>query len=279
MCPPHYYAIQWQDPALNPWMNQDCQPDMGLAKNQYEGLKRLYRKLGVSVFELEPRQELGDQVFTANVAWGVDRTFIMANLKPERRRPEAGLAGLWFVENRFNVHFLPEHIYFEGQGDIITTKEAYLYCYGIRNSLEAAEEIERLFKFKKPILPLKLKDPRAYHGDLSLRYSKHRDAVLFYPGAFDNDSIRRIEKLKVKSIKAVGDDFIVQEVRDGGRNFPLNGCYIGNVETFPWNDSCGEFPREIRSWVEAGGGEVALLDFSQFGLSGAGHRCVTLFLD
>ncbi|OHA14159.1 MAG: hypothetical protein A3G49_02875 [Candidatus Sungbacteria bacterium RIFCSPLOWO2_12_FULL_41_11] len=287
MCPPLYYAINWEDPAKNPWMKMNKQPDRGKAIAQWGKLWHLYEFLGAKIRTLETVPCLGDQIFTANIAWSMPiwseegnenrRTFIMANLAPELRRPEIIIAARWFAENRFSTYFLPEEMLFEGQGDIITTKEAYLYCYGVRNSLEAIEEIRKVFNLKKPIIPLRLIDPRFYHGDVCIRYSKRRDAVLFYPGAFDAESVKAIEKLKAKK-KDVSREFMVQELFDG-RNFPLNGSYINNVETFPWNDEIEEFPRNLKGWIERDGGEVVTLNFSQFGLSGAGHRCVTLFLD
>jgi N-dimethylarginine dimethylaminohydrolase len=278
MCPPLYYSIDWEDPTKNPWMNKKNQPNFGRAFEQWAKLVELYRFLGLEIYMLEPQRGLGDQVFTANIAWGMNNVFVMANFSPEARKPETKFAAKWFAENRFSTYFLPENLLFEGQGDIITTKEAYLYCWGVRNSLESIDEIARVFNIKKPIIPLKLIDPHFYHGDVCIRYSKRRNAILFYPGAFDAESIKSIERLTAKK-KEVSREFMVQEVGGNERNFPLNGSYIGNVETFPWNDDLDDFPRDLRAWIERDGGEVVTLDFSQFGLSGAGHRCVTLFLD
>ena len=64
-----------------------------------------------------------------------------------------------------------------------------------------------------------------------------------------------------------------------GKNFTLNGVYFNNVVTFPWNDNVDDFPSDIRHWVERSGGEVVLLDFSEYGKIGAGHKCVSLFLN
>ena len=288
MCWPTNFSNNWEDPKLNPWMKLVRQPDVGIAMGQFGKLYHLYQYLKVKIYALPPEPSLGDQTFTANLAWGVPvwseesavrRMFVMANMAPEHRRPEVKIAARWFADNRFNTYFLPEEIGFEGQGDIITTKNAYLYCYGIRNSLKAMEEIKKVFNLKKKVIPLKLKSSSFYHGDVCLRYSRKRDAILFHPNAFDEEGVRSIENLNARKIKEVNEKFVVQELGSKGRNFPLNGCYIDSVETFPWNDEVEEFPRSIRSWIESDGGEVVTLDFSQFGLSGAGHRCVTLFLD
>lgn len=285
LCEPKHFRINWEDAKINPWMRTGKQPDLSLAFRQYRKWEDLLSTLGVEILKIGPRQGLGDQVFTANVAWGTNlrgtkqKVFVMANFAHPHRRQEAELAAKWFAQHHMNVYFLETAGGFEGQGDLITTKRQYIYCRGRRNSLEAMEEIERVFKLDRPVITLELKDPRFYHGDLCLRYSIHRDAILFYPGAFTDDSLRKIAALKVRRLKEAREEFVVQDLGEQGRNFPLNGCYIGKVETFPWNEEAAGFPPAIRNWIEDDGGEVALLDFSQFGLSGAGHRCVTLFLD
>lgn len=287
ICWPINFRNNWHDPKLNPWMDINRQPHQGMAMSQFGLLYHNYEYLGVKISVLPSVEGLGCQTFTANLGWrvpiwseegAVRNMIVMANLAPEHRRPETAIAARWFVNNRFNVYFLPEEKKFEGQGDIVTTKKKYLFCHGIRNSVEAMEEIRNVFNLKKEVVYLKLKSYDFYHGDVCIRYSRKRDAILYYPDAFDNESIRKIENLNVRKLMAVEKEFVVQELPGVGRNFPLNGCYIDNVETFPWND-VDPFPQKIKSWIEQDGGEVLTLDFSQFGLSGAGHRCVTLFLD
>lgn len=286
MCDPGHYRINWEDPEKNPWMKKNQQPRADLAHIQWRRLVSLVNRLGVTVYVLKSRLGLGDQVFTANGAAlfklnGGSTVFVKANLAHEHRKPESRLIAEWLFAHGFNVFHLSGHLTFEGQGDIITTKEAHLYFYGIRNSLEAAEEIARAFRLQKPIIPIRLTGSAIYHGDLCVRYSAYRDAILFYPGGMDDEGIRQIERLKTKK-KEIPERHLVQTIEQGGRligrNFPMNGCYVGKYELFPWHDGYGEFPRDIRDWIETDGGEVITLDYSQFGLSGAGPRCTMLFL-
>lgn len=279
MCPPEYFRIGAAQLELNPHMNQNFQPDPLISRHQFEKLCLLYQALGIKTLFLEPDAELFDQVFTANIAWGVNNTFLMANLRPEWRRKESIIAAKWLASKRFEVLWLPENIFFEGQGDIITTRDCHLYCYGIRNSFEAAEEIRKKLNLQKPIIPLRLVSANTYHGDICIKYSGLKsDRILWYPGAFDNDSNRLIENLKSPKTE-VDTSFLVQELDNNRRNFPLNGIYYRDCQVFPWDDRCGEFPRKIKSWLEQAGNEVVTINFSEFGLSGAGIRCVTLFLD
>lgn len=280
MCKPKHYMIGARDHELNPYMDPKVQPNKELALQQFYNLVTIYKRLGIKVYFLRSRKDLFDQVFTANIAWGINGTFIMANLRPEWRREEIPIAAEWFRMNGFKVaELLPENVFFEGQGDIITTREAHLFCYGIRSSLEAKDEIVKRVRLTKPIVPLRLVSRYFYHGDVSLLYTgQETDKILWYPEAFDDESNRLIENLRSRKL-AVDENFSRQNLPDGRRNFPLNGVYYGRVQIFPWSSSFGEFPQQVRRFIEEDGSQVTLIDLSEFGLSGAGARCLTQFLD
>lgn len=280
MCPPKYFGIQAEDKNVNPWMKKANQPDRNSAMRQWQGLEEFYRTQGLNVRFLEPQPELFDQVFTANLAWGRERKMVLASLNPEWRRKETAYVARWFLENDYELRFLPEGLKFEGQGDVISLDDDYfLYCYGIRNDLAVLESLEEILDLKGRFIPLKLVNPQFYHGDVCIRYSKHRRALLFNPSAFDAESLRKLEHLPVPvQLMEAPPELWVQETPDG-RNFPLNGCYVGEVETFPWDVRCSDFPWRTQQWIEDGGGQIWLQNFDQFGLSGAGQRCCSLFLD
>lgn len=277
MCSPKYFDVPVAYHDKNPWMDPQRRPDPSRAETQWKELIFFYRSHGIDVLKIRPKKGLFDQVFTANVAWGIGNTFIMANFDPEKRKLETKYAARWFADNRLGVQFLPKELGFEGQGDILNIGEKLLFCHGVRNSLAVKDYIEKTFRLEKPIIPLRLIDPRFYHGDMCIRYSRRRHAILYIPDAFDEESICLIKKLPVKKLEAP-PELWVQETKLG-RNFPLNGCYINEMETFPWDERTGKFPQEIRKWIEKDNGKIWLHNFDQFGLSGAGHRCVTLFLD
>ena len=279
MCPPTNFDVLVENSA-NPWMKKVQRPDKSLAMGQWQELKKFYEAWGLEVHLLDPQEGLFDQVFTANLAWGRGRTMVIANLNPEWRKPETVSVAQWLLKNNYERRFLPEHVKFEGQGDVISLGNDYfLYCYGIRNDLAALEALEEILDLQGRIIPLKLVDSRFYHGDVCIRYSKHRRALLYNPSAFDAESLRKLEQLPISvQLMEAPSNLWVQETEQG-RNFPMNGCYVGRAETFPWDRTLGEFPEKVREWIEKDGGIVRLHNFDQFGLSGAGHRCCSLFLD
>lgn len=278
MCPPQYFDVPIEDKARNPWMNIRQKPNPAVAMRQWQGLLDFYASHRLGMWFLRAQEGLFDQVFTANIAWHKGNQAVIARLAPEWRRPEEKIVREWFVRERYQVVDLPEEILFEGQGDVLSIGESgYLFCYGIRNNFKAMDFLERSMNLKGKFIPLKLVNPQFYHGDVCIRYSRHRNALLYNPLAFDAESLRRIELLPLKKM-AAPKAMWVQETPNG-RNFPLNGCYVDKIETFPWDTSLGPFPAEVRAWIEQDGGVVWTSNYDQFGLSGAGHRCCSYFLD
>lgn len=279
MCPPIYFEIVWEDQTKNAWQRMTNQPDKDLALKQWADLVAIYRKLGVKIHVLEPKEGLGDMCFTANAAWGRDNIFVLANFKPKERRKETPHHAKWLIDNRFSCYYLPKKLFFEGQGDIVTLDEAYIYGYGVRNSLKAIYHIEKIFKLKKPIIPIRLVSPQFYHADLALHSSKSANAIIYCPQAFDEYDLKRIERLKVKKLELYPDE-VIQKLDNGLFNFLLNAVYIGNTEIFPWDINYSEFPKKVVDFLDENGNtEIVPANVSAFSPAGGGPRCLTLFLD
>lgn len=282
MCRPTYFDVPLRVKEINPWMDPNYPPNRQKAIQQHDKFRAILKTLGVRISLLRPRRDLFDQVFTCNIAWGHCGIYMMANPSPSWRKDEVPIAAQWLAKNRMSVMYLPEYYRFEGQGDVVSIGDAgWLFCFGGRNDPEVYTFLERMMSLqgnKKPFIPLEIADRRFYHGDLCVRYSHHRNALLYVPEAFGPESKKIIENLPLEK-KEAPKELWMQETHDGRKNFPMNGCYIGATETFPWDSRYGEFPQSVRAWIEKGGGKVLLHNFDEFGLSGAGHRCVTLFLD
>lgn len=278
VCPPIYFEITWEDLEKNAWQKKNNQPDKDLALKQWADLIKIYRQLGVRIYTLEPKEGLGDMCFTANAAWGRNNIFVLANFQPKERQKETPYHAQWLIDHRMSVYFLPENLFFEGQGDIATLKESYIYGYGIRNSLEAIDHIENIFRLRKQIVPVRLIDSRFYHLDLALHYVKKADAILYCPAAFDDYDLRKIERLKVKKLELDPEE-IIQDFGNGSYNFLLNAVYVNQTEIFPWDVNHSEFPKKIQKFLEEEGVELITLNLSEFGRAGGSARCLTLFLD
>lgn len=281
MCSPKYFDVLVSDEKINPWMNKENRPNKIIAMAQWKELCDFLKSSGVKVNKLKPSSSFFDQTFAANFAYCFDAVAVMSNLKPSWRQKEIAYVASWLARQRISVLYLPEDFCFEGQGDIVDLgQEGILYCFGIRNDPEPYTFLQSIYDLQdsqKKIYPLQLIDKKFYHADLCIRFLPRQNTILFIPSAFGHDSLKVIESLPLRKVEAPSELYF--QLTAMGRNFPLNGCSIGNVETFPWDKNWGEFPQSIRNLIEGSGGKIWLHNFDQFGLSGAGHGCCVLNLN
>ncbi|MBI2039280.1 MAG: hypothetical protein HYT22_03310 [Candidatus Niyogibacteria bacterium] len=282
MCDPLYYEIGWEDKEKNPHMKKDVQPDFAGKLTQWAKLVALYWQAGVDVEFISSASGLGDMVFAANAGWVYNDTFFASHMAPDERKPETSHYA-WFMRlKEFNVVYsVVFDLLFEGQSDIITTPEAYLYCHGARNSREVPKMLGQAAELDRPMLTLDLVGTDFYHGDLALFFIRRTKKLLYCPHAFSAKSLGILESLDCDK-RAVPPEFACpQTPRDLelNRNFPLNAVDLGSQIIVPWGLPKFCFPRGLYEWLSEDGVEVVFHDFSEFGKSGAGVKCATLVLE
>jgi len=261
MCPPKYYQILWE---INPWMKKENQPDKILAKNQWENLFKIYQKLKLNILLIPPQKGLADMVYIANAGWGKGKNFVVSNFKHKERKKEKSFYLKWFKSKGFKLFTLPKNISFEGGGDIVTTKEVYLFGYGKRSDFQAKDYLKKFLKLKKPIIPLKLVDERFFHLDTCFFYIKPIDTILYFPKAFDSDSQEKIKRLRARKFEASekeAEDFLCNSVYFN--KTIILGCRNERIERFLRNK----------------GLNIIFADISEFKKGGGGVKCLSLFLD
>lgn len=269
--------------SKNPWMDPEYQPDIPLHLKQQKNLQRILRSVGTQILKIKTRKDLVDS-WPANLAWGRDGIFVMGNFHPEVwwRQEETLYYARWFVENRLGVVFLPPDVYFGGQASLVTLNRHYIYGWGSRDSEEAAEHIEEIFRIRKLITSVQIVDPDFYDADTAMHFARGCKGLVWCPEAFDRSDIRRIERVLDKEGLAsceMSKSEVIQDKGNNRRNFILNSIYIGVNEIMPWDEDFSEFPSRLAKFIDSRGGRRHLLDFSEAGVSGAGPRCASLFLD
>jgi N-dimethylarginine dimethylaminohydrolase len=269
--------------SKNPWMDPAFQPDVELFLKQHRKLQQIYRSLGVEVFKIRPRKDLCDS-WPANIAWGRNGIFVMGNFHPDLwwRQAETPHYARWLVDNRFGVVFLPPDVYFGGQASLITLNKHYIYGWGDRDSEDAIEHIEEQFRIHKLITSIQLADPDFYDNDTAMHFARGCEGLVWCPEAFNSSDIRRVERVLEKEKLAsceLSKSEVIQDKGNNRRNFVLNSVYIGENEIMPWDEEFSEFPRKLAKFIDERGGRRHTLDFSEAGVSGAGPRCASLFLD
>ncbi|HEY0698641.1 MAG TPA: amidinotransferase [Micromonospora sp.] len=214
MCSPEHFCVEY---AINAWMDTDTPVDTGLAVKQWETLRETLVNLGHTVHTLTPQAGLPDMVFAANGAFMVDGTVYGARFRHEQRSAEAA-AHRAFYEGAGYQFVAPSEVN-EGEGDFAYLPEAYggliLAGYGFRTDPAAHAEAQEVLG--RPVVSLRLVDPRFYHLDTAFAALDDRTAT-YFPGAFSVASQQVLAQLFPDAVLADENDgfaFGLNLVSDG----------------------------------------------------------------
>ncbi|MEH1164967.1 dimethylargininase [Micromonospora sp. CPCC 205539] len=220
MCSAEYFAVEY---AINPWMDVATPVDRELAVKQWDRLRETLVGLGHEVHLLTPEQGLPDMVFAANGAFMVDGSVYGARFKHEQRAAEA--AGHRAFYESQGWRFIAPNETNEGEGDFAYLPEAHggliLAGHGFRTETPAHAEAQEALG--RPVVSLRLVDPRFYHLDVALAALDDSN-VVYFPGAFSVASQRVLTQLFPDAVIADAEDamaFGINLVSDGA-NVVLN---------------------------------------------------------
>lgn len=214
-CPPSHYDIEYE---INPWMNITNKVESSNADDIYKQLTDIYREAGIGLYEIEPEQGLPDMIYTANIGYALDYTFIKSNFKYPQRRREADVAADYLKKTfGYKVVTLPEDIFFEGQGDLLTDGTRYFYGWGKRSDYLAKIYLQNLLDC--PLYDFELVDPYYYHLDTCFAPLTEK-IVIINPRSFT--------KKGIESIYMLFDDVIETSTEDN-KVLACNLVHIGNT--------------------------------------------------
>jgi N-dimethylarginine dimethylaminohydrolase len=261
MCSPEYFGVDY---IINPWMeNQIGRTDHQRACEQWNNLRRHLEQKATLAF-VAPMPGLPDMAFTANAGLVIDGTVVMTRFRAKERRPEERVFREWFERQGFSIASWPEGVAFEGAGDALLDRHRRLiwFGYGWRSSQRASRLLEQAFD--RPIVGLRLVDPRFYHLDTCL-CPLPDGLLMFYPPAFDRTSQEMIialvpqeKRIEVSSADALS--FACNAVQIDGYIF-MNDCSTG-----------------LRSRLSAVGLTPTATPLSEFLKAGGAAKCLTLEL-
>ncbi|MEV4675917.1 MULTISPECIES: dimethylargininase [Actinomadura] len=256
MCRPEHFAVTY---AINPWMDPAAGADAARAVEQWEGLRAAYLSLGHEVSLIDPVAGLPDMVFAANGALVVGGRVYGAKFTHPERHAEGPAYANWMRENGFAEVLEPRHTN-EGEGDFLTLDDVILAGTGFRTDVAAHQEAQEFLG--RPVVTLRLVDPRFYHLDTAL-FPLGGGNVAYYPGAFSPGSRAVLERLFPDAIIAGEDDAAVLGLNAvcDGRNVVINAEATGLIRT-----------------LETHGYEPVPVDLSELRKAGGGPKCCTLEL-
>lgn len=257
MCPPEYFTVAY---AINPWMEVGRPIDTTLARRQWEALRRTYLDLGHSVQVIAPVPGLPDMVFAANGGLVIDGTALSARFAHPERAAEGPAYLAWLRRAELRSAIEAEHVN-EGEGDFLVVGGSHgivLAGTGFRTAPAAHAEVQELFG--RPVVSLRLVDPRFYHLDTALAVLDEH-TVAYYPEAFSPGSREVLRKLFPDALLADADDAVVL-----GLNAVSDGRHVVLAEQAT---GLAEQLRE-RGYQPIG------VDLSEFLKAGGGAKCCTL---
>ncbi len=262
MCTPEYFGVQY---VINPWMqNQMGQVDPDRAHHQWKSFYQLIQKVA-NVELLTPQPHVPDLVFTANAGLFYEKTFIPSLFRHEERKREEPFFKSWFRSRGYKIKELPGKLCFEGAGDALFQpgKPLLWAGYGFRTDQESHSHLEKILGIK--VISLHLVHPKYYHLDTCF-CPLARGQVMYYPGAFDVESVRKIEH------EVPEDDRIVVSEEDA-QHFTCNAVLIGDSVIL------NQASPQLKSQLENLGYGVNVQPVPEFLKAGGANKCLTLSLD
>jgi N-dimethylarginine dimethylaminohydrolase len=254
MSPPEYFTVRY---AINPWMDTAVPVDAELALKQWERLRETLLGLGHTVRILDPRPDLPDMVYAANGAVVVDGTAYGARFMYAQRVAEAAAHRAFYAADPPRWRFVAASHTNEGEGDFAYLPAAHggivLAGYGYRT--EPAAHAEAQEALGRPVISLRLVNPRFYHLDTALGALDDAQ-VAYYPGAFSASAQRVLRQLFPDALVADEADAnaLGLNLVSDGRHVVLNAEAIGLATRLA---EAGYVPVPVElSELKKGGGSV-----------------------
>lgn len=256
LCPPDHYAIEYE---INPWMSRDRAADTPLVQAQWRGLYERLKTLA-NVHLITPQPKLPDMVFTANAGLTVGKRFIPSNFRHQERAAEAKFFADWMEERGYEISWLPENLYFEGEGDALFGGDALFCGYKFRTDIHSHRAVADLLGCL--VISIELVDPRFYHIDTC--FCPLPDGGGFwFPGAFDEYGRRAIRD-------RLPDMIDVEE--DEAMFFCCNAVVLDREIVLP------QGPEKLIGKLRDRGYNVHPLPMSEFLKAGGACKCLTMHM-
>jgi N-dimethylarginine dimethylaminohydrolase len=255
MCPPAHFAVKY---VINPWMDTTSPIDVDLAVKQWEGLRGTLVELGHRVHVLTPQAGLPDMVYAANGAFSVDATVYGARFKYPQRVAEAAVHQAFYATSSDPAtgwRYVAGTQTNEGEGDFAYLPGLGLILAGYGFRTEPAAHAEAQEVLGRPVISLRLVDPRLYHLDTALAVLDDT-TIAYYPGAFSASSQAVLRQLFPDAVLASESEalaFGLNLVSDG-RNVVLNSEATAMAARLA---AAGYWPRLVElAELKKGGGSV-----------------------
>lgn len=257
LCPPDHYGIEYE---INPWMSRERGAEAALAQTQWKGLHEKLLSLGAKVHLVDPVKGLPDMVFTANAGLTIGKKFVPSNFRHQERAGEAPYFAKWMESRGYEVVWLPNDFYFEGEGDALFGGDVLFCGYKFRSDVKSHHKVAEMFGCLT--VSVELVDPRFYHIDTCFCPLPDGGAFWF-PAAFDEYGQRAIRE-------HVTD--LIDVAEEEAAHFSCNAVVLDRQIVLPEGA-----PQLVRQLNERGY-QCHALPMTEFLKAGGACKCLTMFL-
>ena len=261
MCAPELYDVDY---VINPWMagnvHRSCREQ---AMAQWKQLHGALAEIA-DVKLVDPQSGSPDMVFTANAGLVHKGVVALSSfLHPERQGEEPHFRK-WFDDSGFCVCEMPRSTPFEGEGDALFEVDGS--CLWAGHGIRTRESSHRRLSetWNVDVIPLRLVDPRFYHLDTCF-CPLFGGYVMYFPAAFDADSLKRIEARcpEHKRVRVSDDDAL---------RFACNAVNVGRTIVL------NEISDSLRDRLQWLGFRVVQVRLTEFLKAGGAAKCLVLRL-
>lgn len=262
MCQPKLYDVNY---VINPWMAGNVHaPSPAKAAEQWQQLYEAVTGIA-DVVLIEPQPGSPDMVFTANAGLERDGTVVVSSFFHAERQGEEQHFRRWFQATGYTVLNVSHETPFEGEGDALFAPDgSRLWAgYGFRTLQPSHRYLSEAWKIE--VISLHLIDPRFYHLDTCFAPLED-DYVMYYPGAFEASSIRRIEACYPQEKR-----ILVSEA--DALRFACNAINVNRTVIL------NEISPELHDELESKGFRVVEIALSEFLKAGGAAKCLVMKLD
>jgi N-dimethylarginine dimethylaminohydrolase len=161
------------------------------AITQWQQLVEAYNKLQVTVIVIDQQKGNPDMVFATDEALVFGKNILLSRFWCKERRMESTYYEEWFRKNGYTITYLPNDVYFEGNGDSFLWDEKLFIGVGFRADKNSCKAVEKLLDLE--VIPLEIIDPKFFHLDVGC-FPLNNETMFYYPTAFSNKSRKVLKK-------------------------------------------------------------------------------------
>lgn len=261
MCAPSLYEVSY---VINPWMRGNVGASCpSRAMRQWHRLHEALTRIA-QVHLIEPASGSPDMVFTANAGLARDGLVVVSRFLHSERQAEERHFRNWFDEAGYRVLDLPHEMPFEGEGDALFSSDGSRLWAGYGSRTARSSHAVLASVWDVDVVGLRLVDPCFYHLDTC--FAPLADgSILYYPPAFDADSLASIE-----GFYAPGQRIAVDEA--DAMRFACNAINIGRTVVL------NQISAELDITLRGRGFHTVQIPLDEFLKAGGAAKCLVMKL-